>query len=380
MKPEANNEQLYDQLLPIQLAKLKLFTLGVRISDEVIKLLPNICKGDYPSTNGLQIKISSSGEKSQWVTVTENINSSYEIIIFKGKLVVQVENKLYDCQIYEAKKFKHTNNKGESMDVGWLHMDRLRLSPIDGCADVCQFCNVSVARIFNESNKKWEICRNKYILKEESILLSSIKEAKEWAGDRLTHCLISGGTPTETDYNKWDEMVINISNESPVDIDLMVGARKNSSFLKNIARKGKIKKIRINLEIYDDNTVDGREAGKLIPTKRNLGLETRLHNLEVARKQFPDIEVGSLLMVFANKDMPLKVVLKGVEALAKRGITPVLSPFKPSEDILLYDRKTPSLNELVYVYLEAKKICTRYGIKLGPAHGPDAHNTITFNE
>lgn len=347
-------------------AKIELHCEGARVPEDIKETLPPTCQGDYPSTDGLQSKIESE-EHAEWVTVYENPDSEFVLTADEnGELAYVRGDESYPAYVYPNQEFNELtvaeDGSDQEIHLGWQHTDRVRVSPVGGCADVCTFCN---------------IYPDKYRLKPAEWISRTIEQAASWEPNPARHCLISGGTPHPDDYAEFDELLAQVAAESSIPVEIMVGAREDPSFLTELAKRASFDGIRVNLEFFDND--DDPRWRRLIPTKQKLGLDTRLKNLEAAREAFPDIEVGSLLLV--GRDLaPPEYALKGVEALAERGVTPILSPFRPGSDTPLRNRARPTSAELKDIYDRAQEIAGDYEIALGPECGPCQHNTLSTSD
>lgn len=68
--------------------------------------------------------------------------------------------------------------------------------------------------------------------------------------------------------------------------------------------------------------------------------------------------------------------LEGVEWLCAQGVSPMLSPFRPYYNTLFENRLPEEDEEIIHLYYEAKKICDKYGMILGPSCPDCEDNTI----
>ena len=73
-----------------------------------------------------------------------------------------------------------------------------------------------------------------------------------------------------------------------------------------------------------------------------------------------------------------ETTLAAVAELAKIGCVPVLSPFRPDPITDLASMPPPSAEEMARIFLEAREIAGKYGVKLGPRCVPCSHNTLTL--
>ena len=114
----------------------------------------------------------------------------------------------------------------------------------------------------------------------------------------------------------------------------------------------------------------------MIPEKQRLGKKVFAENLERAvAATGGEGRVRSLILIGLED---LETTLEGVEFIASLGADPVLSPFRPSQGTALHRQAPPRSDFLERVYLEAREIAVRHGVKLGPRCIPCQHNTLTF--
>ena len=71
--------------------------------------------------------------------------------------------------------------------------------------------------------------------------------------------------------------------------------------------------------------------------------------------------------------------LAGVNAIAERGATPVLSPFRPDPKTPLRDYDPVGADQLEETYLRAREVANGHGVELGPNCIPCGHNTLTLS-
>lgn len=261
----------------------------------------------------------------------------------------------YHQQSYvdDGVSFPYTN-------LGVTHTDRCRISPIEGCAWRCKFCDLP-----------YEF---KYRKKPADELLEVIRIA---ANDPLAparHVLISGGTPKPVDEGWIDGIYERIARESPLPVDVMMPARPDFDYPAWLRSVG-VNMLSVNLEINDVNI-----ARKITPNKaRQLGRELYLNYIARAVDVFGVGQVQSLLIVGESAE-PLESTLEGVRELVDRGCVPVLSPFRPDPHTPMATLPPPSVDEMQRVYDATLKICAKAGSGLlpGPRCVPCQHNTIAF--
>lgn len=336
---------------------------GINISSKARKKITNNGKTplsifEYPTTDGIILKIKGTDIY---------INASFDRKIFPNPSVeldyrenkyflIENSHKIFVDLISLPEDVLEKNKKGVLFsDLAMVHIDRLRISPIDGCSFSCKFCTMN----------KW-----KYKKHNINDLIEAGKRAVDKSILPVRHILISGGTPKKEDWLYFDEAIKKISENFNLPIDVMMTPVSNLGYLKKLRDYG-VRELSINLEIFDDKL-----AKKLIPQKWAIGRKFYFDFFREAVKVFGIGNVRSMLIVGLE---PVNSTLKGVEEMVKIGVSPVLSPFVPSSNTKLGVIRSMSVNELVEVWERSCEIIKKYGdIGLGPRCKPCQHNTLTF--
>lgn len=241
-------------------------------------------------------------------------------------------------------------------DTVFSHADRIRVSPVGGCAMFCDFCDIAGLRPR---------------LRPVSQLLEAIAIAQADTELPADHLLISGGTPPIPMYSAWDETCAAIVAALTIPVDVMMPPRPTDpGFIDRLADFG-VYGYSINIEVYDEMI-----GASMASHKQRIGHAGYAHAIEraVARTGGQG-RVRSLILVGLE---PIEQTLAGVEFLARLGCDPVLSPFRPTEGTRLADAPAPSYDMLRQVYLESREIVERHSVQLGPRCIPCQHNTLTF--
>ncbi len=235
------------------------------------------------------------------------------------------------------------------------HADRIRLSPITGCACACRFCD-------------WHA--RAYQPLERDALLEGLSVGLDERGLPARHVLVSGGTPVREDEGWLEAVCLAIARASPLPVDVMLMPRSTPGFVERLVAGG-IHGFAINLELYD------REASaRLCPTKSRAGLDGYTTALRQAvERTGGGGRVRSLLLVGLE---PPESTLAGVEFIASLGADPVLSPFRPAQGTPVAGVRPPARGLMEELYLAAAEIAERHQVRLGPRCGPCMHNTVTF--
>src|SRR4051812_25283053 len=247
---------------------------------------------------------------------------------------------------------------------GVTHTDRVRVSPIEGCAWRCEFCDLP-----------YEF---KYRKKDAESLLQVILAAKEDPLAPARHVLISGGTPRKGRPGNSDEEWIDgvyayLAEHSPLPVDVMMPPRQDFGYPAWLRSVG-VNMVSINLEISDQ-----QRAHEIARAKSKYGRERTLDYIERAVEAFGVGFVQSLV-VFGATIEPIESTLRGVQDLVDRGCIPVLSAFRPHHLTPLGAEPGATLDEMLRIYEATVEICERAGngVRPGPRCVPCHHNTVTL--
>ena len=351
-------------LTRIQILKIRLMEEGVHVPEEVREVVRGLLTlADYPSTSGVTMAL----EEDVWVNapiVDFNPNflkedPPHRLVYEDSRFFVESDGERYESKILPVPSYHDTKTKsGEPYT--WLaitHSDRVRISPIGGCAIACKFCDIPYVA--------------KYRTKSIDDLVESVQVALDDSALPAQHILISGGTPKPDDYEWQNEVYETVADAFPgVDVDVMMVSMPgllDPQHLKDVGIHG----LSINIEMWNQET-----ARKIMASKVKAGRQLYFDFIEEAVDVFgADGKVRSLILVGIE---PIEDTLQGVEALAQIGCDPVLSPFRPDPATPMKDHPPPSVETLVEVYERSLEIVERYGVKLGPRCIPCHHNTLTF--
>lgn len=235
------------------------------------------------------------------------------------------------------------------------HADRIRLWPIRGCSFSCAFCD---SHLF--SYEKIPIPE----------LMEGFSIALEDKNLPPKHVLVSGGTPKPEDVDWLLEVCDAAITASPLPVDVMIAPRYEY-VVPSLVDMG-VSGLSLNIEIWSDEV-----SGRYCSEKSAIGKRQYLDAIETAVELLGGDNVRSLFILGLE---PLEDTLKGVEAVASLGASPVLSPFRPAQDTLLAGSMPLSFEELMFAYGKANAIAEKYGVVLGPHCIPCQHNTLTIAE
>ncbi len=348
--------------------KLELLYHGIAISENCYNSLRKgkngkINNDDYITTKGLMIAL----DNNIYVNANLNPNNPYLIDYEHNTYILKKEtDKICKVKVKQPPEFAL---KEQSLSNGKLitnlvniHGDRIRIQPIQGCANHCKFCDINKYEYYLNSIKDLDDCVQ-YAIKNVG----------------FKHALISGGTPKENNENyKYLNEVYKYFGEKygkEYYIDIMMVPRGLSvdenneegylQFLKQL-KQWNISGIYANLELYNDSY-----RKKYIPQKDLVGKERYFKFIKLAVEVFGKENVKSCIIIGLEK---IEDSLRAVEELSKLGCITILSPYIPNDNETTFPK--PEL--MKEVLLKSKEIVDKYNLELGPKCNSCKHNTISF--
>lgn len=352
-------------LTEVQRLKLKILANGISFGDGFRKAFSGpLSMGEYASTSGISMVL----DDDIWVnapffdnnpnfvskstgTILDYRNGEYHVS--NGDLEVGAHP--VPVPAYETAKA----NSGEVFgNLAVTHTDRVRISPIEGCAIACTFCNIP-----------YEL---KYRKKRIDDLVESVKTALRDPLLPAKHVLISGGTPRVEDY-AWENQVYDtvVDMFKGVNVDVMMAPMPGLLDPVRLKDAG-VHGLSINMELHNEE-----RARKMAYSKFKIGIDGYIGFIDQAVQVYgKNGLVRSLLMAGLE---PMEDTLEGVRALAEVGADPVLSPFRPDERTPLKHVMPPTVEFMEELYERARDIVKGYpGVMMGPRCRPCMHNTLTF--
>lgn len=356
---------------PLDLLKLRLLADGVRVSPEAATAWRERFSGpmtlaEYATTSGVALVLPG-GLYANAPLAGPDADADGAVLRFDGAhFLVEHRGESVAIDVIPVPGFHdrtYEREDGEQVPLtrlGVTHTDRCRVSPVEGCAWNCAFCDLP-----------FEF--PKYVRKEREQLLDLIELAVRDPQAPARHVLVSGGTPGPIHESWIDDVYAFLARESPVPVDVMMPPRDDPRYPVKLAAMG-VNAVSINMEVSDP-----ARARQVIPRKsRRYGREYVLDYIATAVEAFGVGQVQSL-MVFGSAIESSEATLRGVRDLVDRGCIPVLSAFRPHHLTPLRDAPAASFDEMVRVYEATLKICTAAdnGILPGPRCVPCQHNTVT---
>jgi pyruvate-formate lyase-activating enzyme len=241
-------------------------------------------------------------------------------------------------------------------DVVMSHCDRIRLSPIKGCAYNCAFCDLGEMR---------------YERREQSELEEALDLALADTALPARHVLISGGSPGPRHAEWFNNLCARLIAYSPLPVDVMFSPQHLAEKTIDVMADAGVNSVSINLELFSEN---GAQAH--LPQKRRHSYEFFEPTIVRAVERLGRSgRVRSLIIPGLESEAE---TIAGIEFLAGLGVHPVLSPFRPARGTRLAAEPPVAAESLVRILDAGREIVARHGVALGPGCVPCQHNTLTF--
>lgn len=347
--------------------KFRLLAEGLVITDAALEYIAlrnsdrSLTPADYASTSGIILEL----EDGVWVNAPiaeHNANfvalPAFRLVVDDDRLVIEGDGLASSAAFWIQPAWHGQSNEvGEAYNsYAYMHCDRVRISPVEGCAIVCTFCDLPYEFRY----------RTKRIAGLVEVIRTAVDDPVQPAG----HILISGGTPRPEDYDYLQESYATVITTFPeLAVDIMMVPMAGLLDVAELRRLG-LAELSINIEIFSRPL-----ARRVMRRKHDLGPAYYLDFLEQAANELGGSKVRSMLLVGIE---PPEETLAGVEEIARRGCVPVLSPFRPDPSTPMRNAPPPSGAVLRETYLRAFEIAERHGVPLGPPCIPCAHNTLTL--
>ncbi len=230
--------------------------------------------------------------------------------------------------------------------IGLLALDRVGINYQSVCVFKdkgieCKFCNLSKTNETFNLDDVYEVI-DSYISNVD-----------------FRHFLIGGATSnSNSDYERILAIAKYISAKCNKPIYLMTLPINDKRKLRELKKHG-ITEIAFNIELFDRKL-----AKKIMPGKGFISIEKYFSALKNAIEIWE--EPGSVRSMLVVGLEPKETLYRGIEKLAKLGVSPILSPFGPSKGSLMENEIPENFEYFKEIYLSAKKICEKHNIELGP--------------
>lgn len=243
-------------------------------------------------------------------------------------------------------------------DVAFLATDRLRIHHEFRChfkesGNGCHFCNVKQ--------------------KTGCFSIADVCEVIDFYLEHMSfrHFLIGGGSGRDADEaSNILELVYYIRSKSDKPIYAMCLPPKDLSILSEYHKAG-IDEIGFNLELFDRTM-----AAEIMPGKGQIPLlRYEIAYREAVRLWGRHGNVRSLMVLGLES---FDSFYHGVEWLCRLGVMPIVSVFRPMDNIELRHALPPSNEQIEAAFYRGAEIAARYGLMLGPACHACRNNTLSM--
>lgn len=240
-----------------------------------------------------------------------------------------------------------TSNGRKYSEICYLGNDRLRIYHRLGCYFQqhhigCGFCDLD-----NDTRK---------------IDLAEIKEVidKYKHVNGINHYLIGGGSQSpDDDFSTICEISEYIRSFCDKPIYLMSLPPKNNLILEHLKSAG-ITQVAFNLEIFDREL-----AKKYMPGKGQISLSQYTDVFDYSVQLWG--RNGNVRTIFIVGLESQSSLLSGIEYACSRGVSPILSLFKPIENTPLSHMLPPSDEKIYDIVQKVEEICSKHKVPLGPS-------------
>lgn len=351
--PEADRETL-------ERTKVAILAEGMAADPLVLRRLSDRLGGpltlhEYPTTGGLTLEL------DQGVFVNAPFDEWYcrdaSVALVEGADgSLSLASDVGVCDVRRVLPLPGYIGRPEVESIVMSHADRVRVSPISGCAFDCGFCDLGALQ---------------YERKGEPRVLAALDAALADKVLPARHVLISGGSPRARHDEWFLEQCETITRHSTVPVDVMFAPMPRAASAVDRLVDAGVQGVSINIELFSGTA--GREVlGSKYRSTRTAFEATAERAVELLGRS------GAVRSLIIPGLEPAKETLRGVEYLASLGVSPVLSPFRPSAGTRLASEAPPAKEMLAEILGESREIVHRFGLELGPHCGPCQHNTLTF--
>lgn len=190
---------------------------------------------------------------------------------------------------------------------------------------------------------------------------------------QVQHYLIGGGSAAPDDnFEIIRAIAEHIRDTSGKPIYLMSLPPKDVRVLGRLKDAG-ITEVAFNLECFDR-----RLARQYMPGKGAIPLSFYEEAFRASTALWDTR--GKVRTIFIVGLEPPDSLLRGISYVTELGVSPILALFRPIKDTPLQNLLAPSDEEIWYVYQQAKSICRRHGLSLGPACPYCQDNTLAITQ
>lgn len=343
--------------------KAHCLSVGIKVAPEVTDILSHggqvpLTVHEYATTGGITLHVGDvyiNAPFDEWYcersTAELSLTSDLQFeVCFDGSVV--------PCEVLPLPGYLDAVNRlgNPVTDTTMSHCDRIRVSPLMGCALDCHFCDIAEMR---------------YTRRDADEVLASVAVARADSNLPASHVLISGGSPGPAHFGWFDDTLTAIIEGSGLPTDIMMSPREGP--LSHIARftEAGATGFSLNLEVFGDAA-----GGRVMPLKHRRSSPHTGRTIEAAVDAVGSNGNVRSLVIVGLDDWDSTIT--GIEFLASLGCEPVLSPFRPARDTKMHMASPPAEQFLLDVHAAAIEIAATHGLRLGPRCIPCQHNTLVI--
>ena len=354
----------------VERAKIVALSTGVRIARDVLQELGGteaLTIHEYATTGGAtlvlpgDVYVNAPFDEGFSISTSLRLVRGQDGLVLKlGSDIVPVVNVLPLPGYLDG-----TDSEGRLVrDTIMSHADRIRVSPIVGCAFNCDFCDLGTLT---------------YLRRPVHQILEAIDRALDDDALPPRHLLISGGSPGAPDVHQayFEEtcraIVRHVLARRPdFEIDIMMSPRQNCpEFVESMVEAG-VTGFSLNIEVYSEENARTHLPLKYRASRPHLG-PTISRAVDLLGR-----DSGNVRSLIIPGLESVEQTLEGVAWLSSLGCHPVLSPFRPARGTRLEGAAPASTSDLTAVLAGARAIARKHGVALGPRCIPCQHNTLSF--
>lgn len=191
-------------------------------------------------------------------------------------------------------------------------------------------------------------------------ILDAFDDCMESSKASFNHVLIGGGTnASNSAYRNIAYIVRHIRSRTDMPIYVMSTPPRYLTDLDVIKDAG-VTEVAFNIELFDREL-----ARRFMPAKGQIPLEDYIHAFERSVELWGN--TGNVRCAFVLGLEPMESLLQGCELVASKGVSPMLSIFRPMKGTIM-DAMIPPTNEWIEeAYWSVLEICEHYHVPIGPS-------------
>ena len=356
----------------LEAVKIEALARGVRVAPELVARLggeASLTVHEYATTGGITVELPDDVLINAPFDEPFCASSELELIDTDGELwLTGVGTDTPVLRVLPLPGYLAATTATGALPSGpaMSHADRIRLSPIAGCAYDCRFCNVAAER-YGETPIAEVIAALDVALADDAL--------------PPRHLLISGGSAPVRNARGQAYFVdtclavlayVQAHCPSDFKVDVMMSARSDGpEFVDRLVEAG-VDGFSLNIEVFSDTWAHER-----LPLKHKWS-RAHLEPMIVRAVERLGRERARVRSLIIPGLEPAEDTLAGVAWLASLGCSPVLSPFRAARGTALAAAPPVKPALLRRVLDGAREIVAREGVLLAPHCVACQHNTLSF--